>query len=105
MACRLSVLGRLVFLQFFVLKYGVVVVCGGHPSYKFSDLLVFVAQSSEKLNYNDMQEVLVKLRFENCSTTDRKKECNRVNRKRIGFLVPPEHLTCNLYSFILNRAY
>ncbi|KAK3731800.1 hypothetical protein QZH41_007620 [Actinostola sp. cb2023] len=58
---------------------------GCHPSYKFSDLLVFVAQSSEKLNYNDMQEVLVKLRFENCSTTDRKKECNRcLSAKSLG---------------------
>lgn len=67
----------LVVLLPFVLNYGVVL--SSNVPYKFNDLLVFMARSTNNINYQDMQVLLQKLHFENCSQTRRSNECNRVS--------------------------
>jgi hypothetical protein len=75
----------IIFVQVFFISHGVSAP-SSHTPYTFSDLLVYVAKTGETLFYNDMQVILKKLHFENCSLTDRKQDCSRV-RNLTGHLI------------------
>lgn len=83
MRLRLGFFSAVVFFQVIFICHEFVAPAS-HTPYAFNDLLAFVAKTGQKLRYDDVQVILEKLRFENCNTSGRRQECNRVRGKRLS---------------------